>query len=1193
MNQAPFCHLHVHTCYSILDSTIKIKDLINEVKKMGMESVAITDHAVLFGTIEFYKAAKSAGIKPIIGCDMYIAKNGIEERKTPRNNKSLVLLAETQEGYENLVKLVSKAHLEGRYYNPRIDKSILRSYAKGLIGLSGNLFGEVSEACRENNLEEAERLAFEYEEIFGKGNFYLELIDNSIPDEQRMDDKWRDLSKDQLNINNHLITISKKTGIPIVATNDVHYLKQEHAQAHDVMTCLQRNQVVSDQDRSRYRGDQLYLKNSDEMISLFNKYPEAISNTIKISKRCNVEFILSTTDNPKKAEDLHFPVFPLPKPYIKADEYLAFLAKKGIADLYEIKDIESPKTEKEKEIKSRLYYEISILKKTNYINYFLVVADFINYARTHGIPVGPGRGSGAGSLLAYCLKITTVDPLAYSLLFERFMNPDRISPPDFDIDFCPTRRQEVIKYVREKYGEDCVAQIITFGTLGAKSLIRDIGRVFQIPLAYCDRLAKMIPETPGMTLEQALKENPEFKDATESQHDARTIMQYARVLEGLPRHTGMHAAGVVIGEKPLIDIIPLTKEQKENLTVVQFEKGASEAIGLLKMDFLGLKNLTVIYDACELIKRNHGITIDPETLPLDDPKVYELLAKGDTVGVFQLESAGMRDTLRYVAPDCIQDIIAVIALYRPGPMDYIPNFAKRKRGEESVKYDHELLEPILKETYGIMVYQEQIMQTAQILAGFTLAQGDILRSAIGKKKADVIADQREAFISGCKEANGIEQKLAETIFNNIEKFAQYGFNKSHSVVYAIIAYQTGWLKANYKGEFMAALLSSEMTNTDKLKSIISESGKIDLQILPPCVNESIGKFNVTDKNAIRFGMAAIKGVGEGISEDIVNERDTNGEFIGFIDFCTRMNAPNRKVMEGLVRSGAFDFCKVHRSKLFGNIDMALSRASETIKDKITGQQNFFDMTFDKDGTSPDQELKNYQEWSESRMLSDERELLGMYVSGHPLHQYEWIIKECGIHKIEDISNMKHEQPFRLGGMITDFKKLYTKAQAAMAVFKVESLKKDIQAVMFPEAFEKYGDMVYEESLVMIGGVVHIEEGGDAKIQVLELTHLEKAPKIYSKNITIHIQENEALNHKLEAIKSAIKKSPGNTPLSICLECINGKKVTMEAEHIYKINPSQKLIYELQKYLGKDKVLFNSKDVVLLEPIKRKKFKKNR
>ena len=1166
MPAAPFCHLHLHTCYSLLDSTLKIKDALATARDMGMNYLAMTDHAVLYGAVEFYRAAESAGIKPIIGCDVYVARNGIAERKTQRDNMSLVLLAENQTGYNNLVKLVSHAHLRGMYYKPRIDKEMLREYAEGLIGLSGNLRGEVNDACRDEDLERAEKLALEYADILGPNNFFLELMDHGEADEKTA--------------NRNLIALAQKTGLPLVATNDVHYVKQEHAEAHDVLTCLQRGTLVADPNRYRYPGDQFYLKSSAEMEALFAKQPDAIANTIEIAKRCNVEFFF-----PDKAEDLHFPQFPLPDPFVRGIDYLIHLGKQGLKDLYDIDDIDTPKNEREQEINERFYYEVGVIEKTNYINYFLVVADFIQYARNAGIPVGPGRGSGAGSLLAYSLKITTVDPLAYSLIFERFLNPDRVSPPDFDIDFCPTRRQDVIRYVREKYGEDCVAQIITFGTLGAKTLMRDLGRVLEIELPYCDRLAKMIPETPGMTLEKALSESPEFKAATDGEADARRIMKYARLLEGLPRHTGMHAAGVVIGEKPLIDIIPLTREPKENLTLVQFEKDPTEAIGLLKMDFLGLKNLTVIYEACALIKRNHGIDLDPEKLPLDDAKVYELLARGDTVGVFQLESGGMRDTLRQVAPDSIQDVIAILALYRPGPMQFIESFTRRKHGTEDVEYDHPLLESILQETYGIIVYQEQIQQAAQQLAGFTLGQGDILRRAMGKKKAEVMAAQREKFIAGCKETHQIDAKLAGTIFDNIEKFAQYGFNKSHSTAYGLITYQTAWLKAHYPGEFMAALLSGEMTNSDKLANFIAETAEIDIQVLAPSVNESIGRFNAVSEGVIRFGLVAIKGVGEGLVEEIIEERDANGPFNGLMDFCIRMKSPNRKMVESLIRSGAFDFTDMHRARLFEGIDMALSRATEIAEDKRSGQGSIFDLMEDNTlNENSDDELPDCPLWSESDLLAAERELIGFYVSGHPLARHQWTLEHCGLTDLDGLDDLKHGDHTRFGGMITDIRKLYTrKEQKPMASFRIEGLKGSTQAVMFTEPFSEYGHLVEEDQLVMIGAGMLDEEGGERKLQILELHPLFRAPRLYGERLCIHLHEHQAPREQLERIKTVIAEHHGPTPLHFCILCDDGKKIFLDTESVYHIDPTPELIHALERLVGEGQVYYAAQARPLLRP----------
>jgi DNA polymerase-3 subunit alpha len=1178
VSRVPFCHLHFHTCYSLLDSAVKVKDAVKAAKEMGMEHLAMTDHGVLYGAVEFYKACMGSGIKPIIGCEVYVARHGIEERSSQRNNMHLVLLAETQEGYENLVRLVSTAHLEGVYYKPRIDKALLRKYSKGLIGLSACLRGEVNEACMQGDLDKAIELAREYSDILGENNFYLELQDHGIDEEKTT--------------RQNMLKVAEATGLPLVATNDVHYVRKEHSEAHDVLICLQRGDLVADPNRQRYQGDQFYMKSGEEMAALFPDQPEAIANTIEIARRCNVEFFF-----PEKAEDLHFPEFPVPGGVNKKD-YLIQLGKLGLKKLYDIEDLDHPKDAREQEINDRFYYEVGVIEKTNYINYFLVVADFIQYARNDGVPVGPGRGSGAGSLLAYSLEITTVDPLKYSLIFERFLNPERVSPPDFDIDFCPTRRADVIKYVRDKYGEDCVAQIITFGTLGAKTLMRDLGRVLEIGLPYCDRLAKMIPETPGTTLEKALAESPDFKKATNTEPEARRIMKYARVLEGLPRHAGMHAAGVVIGEKPLIEIIPLTREPKEKLIVVQFEKGPTEEIGLLKMDFLGLKNLTTIYEACALIKRNHGIELDPEKLPIEDAKTFELLARGDTVGVFQLESAGMRDTLRQVAPDCIEDIIAILALYRPGPMQFIPSFTKRKHGQEKVEYDHPLLEEILKETNGIIVYQEQIQQAAQKLAGFSLGQGDILRRAMGKKKPEVMAEQRGRFVEGCKAVNNINAKLAGTIFDNIEKFAQYGFNKSHSTAYGFVTYQTAWLKAHYPAEFMSALLSGEMGNSDKLTGFIGEAKEMGIEVMPPCVNESIARFNaVSDGSGIRFGMAAVKGVGEGVVAEIVRERDENGLYTGLMDFCARVPGVSKKVLESLIRCGTFDFTGIHRARLFNGIDTAIGRAAETLKDKVSGQRSMFDMLDPGDDVSAgssDEELPDVKPWSESEMLAAEKELIGFFISGHPLARHEWTLDRFALTRMKNIQELPAGTRTRVGGMVTELRKLFTKKeQKPMATFRIEGLEGSINAIVFPGAYEEHGHLLADDATLMFGGIMMEEDSGDLKFQALEIFPLEQASSLFCDRVSIHLPEMGVNEGVMTTLRDLATEFRGSTPLHLCIEFVDGPKVFINADHGFKVRPCPELEHKIEHTIGEGLVYIAAKSDPLKNPPPERKWAKRK
>ena len=1188
MSQVPFCHLHFHTCYSLLDSAVKIKDAVKTAKELGMDYLAMTDHGVMYGAVEFYKACMGAGIKPIIGCEVYVARHGVEftrdstdpDIRSQKNNMHLVLLAETQEGYENLVRLVSKAHLEGVHYKPRIDKEWLREYSKGLIGLSACLGGEVTQACKNGEVEKAIALAREYSDILGPDNFFLEIQDHGL--------------EDQKTANKNIFKVAEITGLPLVVTNDVHYVRKEHSDAHDTLICLQRGDLKDDPNRHGYEGDQFYMKSGEEMALLFPDHPEAVTNTIEIARRCNVEFFF-----PEKAEDLHFPHFPLPDGFTKDLDYLVHLGKLGLKKHYGIEDLDNPKDEREKEINERFYYEVSVIVKTNYVNYFLVVADFIQWARRQGIPVGPGRGSGAGSLLAYSLEITTIDPLKYSLIFERFLNPDRVSPPDFDIDFCPTKRYQVIQYVRDKYGHDCVAQIITFGTLGAKTLMRDLGRVLEIPLSECDKLAKLIPDSPGTTLEKALAESPEFKQATETDEHARRIMKYARLLEGLPRHTGMHAAGVVIGEKPLIEIIPLTVEPKEKLTVVQFEKGPTEEIGLLKMDFLGLKNLTIIYEACALIKRNHGIDIDPEKLPIDDAKTFELLAHGDTVGVFQLESGGMRDTLRQVNPDCIEDIIAILALYRPGPMQFIPTYTKRKHGQEEIKYDHPILEPILKETNGIIVYQEQIQQAARDLAGFSLGEGDILRRAMGKKKPEVMAQQRGKFVEGCMTANQIPEKQANTIFDNIEKFAQYGFNKSHSTAYGFVTYQTAWLKAHYAPEFMAALLSGEMGNTEKLTGFIGESKEMGIEVMAPCVNESIARFNaVPDGSGIRFGLAAVKGVGEGVVAEIVKERDENGLYEGLMDFCARVPSANKKVLESLIRSGAFDFTEVHRARLFNGIDTAIGRAAETAKDKASGQCSMFDMMGSSDAEasdgSSDDELPEVKPWPESEMLAAEKELIGFFLSGHPLARHEWALNNFALKRMKDIGKLMPGTRTRVGGMVTEMRKLFTKKdQKPMATFRIEGLEGSINAIIFPGPFEQYGPLLIDDATLMFGGLLMEEEGSDPKLQILEIFPLEQAPGLFCDRVGIHLPEMGVNDSVMNTLRDIATEFHGSVSLNLCIEFVEGQKVFINADHAFKVRPCPELEHKIEHAIGEGLVYIAAKSDPLRNPPPERKWNKRK
>lgn len=1183
MNDIPFCHLHFHTQYSLLDSACKVGEAMKMAKEMGQEYLALTDHGNLYGAVDFYKKALSAGIKPIIGCEVYLARNGVENHEGGQaNNMHLVLLAENQVGYKNLCKLVSKAHLEGVYYKPRTDKAHLRQYSEGLIGLSACLKGEVTEACAEGQVDKAVELAKEYSEILGPNNFYLEIQDHGLPEQKEA--------------NKHILEVAKITGLPLVATNDVHYIKQSDQEAHDVLICLQQGSLLTDANRMRYTGDQFYMKSGAEMLQLFPDHPEALSNTVEIAKRCHVEFEF---DLP--AERLHFPAFfPLPEGVSKED-FLMNTGKRGLEKLYGLEDFDHPVDALGERVKAQYEYEVGIIKQTNYVNYFLVVADFIQWAKDNGIPVGPGRGSGAGSILAYALGITAIDPLRYNLIFERFLNPDRVSPPDFDIDFCPSRRQDVIKYVRGKYGEECVAQILTFGTLGAKTLMRDIGRVLNLPLSECDRIAKLIPDMTK-NLQSAQKESPDFANACKFDPIAKQIMKYAPRLEGLPRHTGMHAAGVVIGDIPLIEIIPLTKERKEGMTVVQFEKGPTEEIGLLKMDFLGLKNLTIIQEAIDNVERNHGVKLDPMGLPLDDPKTFDMFCRGDTSGVFQLESPGMRDTLRQMAPDCIEDIIAVLALYRPGPMQFIPTYNKRKHGHEKVIYDHPILEPILKETNGIIVYQEQIQQAARDLAGFSLGEGDILRRAMGKKKKEVMDQQRGYFVDGCKKTNNIDSKLANNIFDNIAKFAEYGFNKSHSTAYGFVTFQTAYLKAHYPEEFMASLLSAEMGTPDKLAHVLAEVKEMGIDIRPPSVNESVARFRPS-KGAIHFGMSGIKGVGGGAVETIVTEREANGPFNGLVDFCCRIDGRevNRRTLESLIQCGAFDFTGIHRARLFNGIETALGRAAEAARERSTGQTSMFGMmSTDAKADEGDDQLPEAEPWHESDMLSTEKDLIGFYVSGHPLSQFEWTLKTFALQQVHELEDVIEEAAgdevksrVRVGGLIDQYRKVFTKKDEPRpyARFCLEGLDGTVNGVIWPDDFPKFESILEDGTPVMIGGKVVRDFRDEVEIQVAEMVLLADAHKVFIEKFGLHLSEAAITDEHLMKIKSIVEANPGPNTLTLCLLMDAGEKLFIKADMHHKIEATPQLVHDLEQILGEKSVYVGAVATPLLQEPQKKRWQK--
>lgn len=1165
----PFVHLHLHTSYSLLDSTIKVKQAVKRAEKLEMPALAITDHSVMHGAITFYNACKSAGIKPIIGCEMNTCKDRHEKSRNAGRMSHLLLLAKDVEGYHNLARLSARAHLEGFYYKPRVDLELLAEYSKGLIATSCCMRGEIPQYLSDDLPDEAERVASQYREIFGAENYYLEVEDHGLSVQKR--------------VNEELIRMSKNLDIPLVATNDVHYLDQKHAEAHDVLLSLQSQAKFRDEKRIRFEGKEYYFKTQEQMWELFGHVPDALHNTLEIMDRCNVQLKLNDE------ADLHFPIYPLPPEFKEDKDFLQDLAIEGIKNLYEGADITNPQSELEKTLEARFEKEFGVIQKTGYVNYFLVVWDFIAWAKKHKIPVGPGRGSGAGSLIAYAMGITAVDPLRFDLIFERFLNPDRVSPPDFDIDFCQTRRPEVIDYVKEFYGQENCAQIITFGTLGAKTVIRDIGRTMEIPLAYCDQLAKLIPEEPGMTLEKAESLNPDFKKAL-NDPQAQVIMKYARILEGLHRNQGTHAAGVVIGEKTLYDIIPLCRD-KDGLPVAQYEMKPLEMTGLLKMDFLGLKTLSVIQEAVENIQTYQGVEFNIEELPLDDPKTFELLNRGDTVAVFQVESQGMRNLLRQFQADCIEDIIALIALYRPGPMDMIPDYIKRKSGQVTVEYPHPLLEPVLKETYGVFIYQEQIQRASNVLAGFTLAQGDILRRAMGKKDANIMADMKQKFVNGGKETNNIpEAKLVE-IFDSIEKFASYGFNKSHSAAYAFISFQTAYLKAHYPAEFMAAVLSLEMGNAEKLTGFIAECKEMGMEVLPPNVQQSVNHFRPEDGN-IRFGMAGIKGVGGAAVDSLVADREKNGGFESFMDFCTRLDSKvvNKRCLESLIKAGAFDWTNISRARLSNGIEFALQRAISLRRDREQGQGSLFDLMEGEQnqGEMNDDELPDIEAWPASEMLAYEKDLLGFYISGHPLEEFEWEIKTFSTHNFSELNKIAEKEDFRIGGLITEWRKFFTKAGSEMATFRLEGLDGHIPVVLFKETVQQFAEKLRDELPVMVAGEFSLRDDAPQMI-ANEVVVLEEVPGWYAEKASIHLSEAQVEEGKLRELREKLLNFKGGVPLHFCVSFPGGERVFLDSAGDFKVHPSHRFKTSVEHLFGEDTVFVKSNPKACKLPPRKRSF----
>ncbi len=1137
-----FIHLHLHTQYSLLDGACRIPDILSLAREYKMDSLAITDHGCMFGAVEFYQEAQKAGIKPIIGSEVYVAPASRLEKSGGLSEDGsayhLILLARDETGYQNLMKLISSAYLEGFYYKPRIDKEILSTYSKGLLGLSACLKGEIPVLLRQRRYHDALKVTDEYRQILGKENFYLELQENTIPEQSL--------------VNEGLLKISKEFSLPIVATNDVHYVNRSAAKSHEALLCIQTQTTLNDPNRMRMSAEEFYFKSPAEMKALFKDIPSAISNTVEIAARCNVELEFGKHRLPRYE----------PPVGISKEDYLRQLCEEGLKKRFQ---------EVTPEIIARLDYEFNLIKTMGFVSYFLIVWDFIHYAKTHGVPVGPGRGSAAGSLISYLIGITDVNPLRYGLLFERFLNPERISMPDIDIDFCYERRQEVIDYVTNKYGRQNVAQIITFGTMQARAVVRDVGRVMGMPYADVDRIAKLIPPELDMTLKRALEQEKELGSLYQNDPQVRQLIDTGFVLEGLNRHASVHAAGVVIADKPLHEYSPLYKTNDDQITT-GYSMGSLEKIGLLKVDFLGLRTLTVIDQTLKHIQKTQGKTLDIETIPLDDAPTYKLLVSGQTVGVFQVESAGMRDLLRKLEPERFEDIIALLALYRPGPLNsgMVDDFIRRKHGQVPIQFEHPKLETVLKETYGVMVYQEQVMQITSILAGFSLAQADLLRKAMGKKIPEIMEKQRNIFISGCVK-NGLRQTVATKIFDQIEKFAEYGFNKSHSAAYAVISYRTAYLKANYPVEFMTALLTSERGNTDKVVEYVAEAGRMGIDILPPDINQSDELFSVVDPRRIRFGLLAVKNVGEQAAEYIVRQRMIK-PCSSLQDFCRRVDLrqANKKVLESLIKCGAMDGFALPRARMFAGLEAVMEQSQKEQKDRVSGQMSFFDMGSSAQAgfTGMAQTLPDVHEWPEPQVLAFEKEMLGFYVSGHPLARYALHLKRFASTTTSKLPTHAHGEEIKIVGLIVKIKHTLTRAkQEKMAILKIEDLEGSVEAIAFPSAFAKISRYINLSSVVLLSGTLNLEEESP-KIFINDMLPMDE---IYKTIKSIGINLSGLRENLFESLKALLAGNRGKVPVYLHLDTPAKSRVQMVVGDGFYIHPSEQLVLDVEALLGAERL----------------------
>ncbi|MGA4644597.1 DNA polymerase III subunit alpha [Limisphaera sp. 4302-co] len=1187
MEHADFVHLHVHTEYSLLDGACRLDRLVERAHALKFPALAITDHGVMYGVIDFYQKARAKGIKPILGCEMYVAPGSRFDKKTTSGGRDvyhhLTLLARDETGYHNLIRLSTAAHLEGYYYKPRIDKELLERHREGLVVLSGCLAAEIPDLIVKGQLDRARDALDWYRQVFGPEHFHLELQDHGLPE--------------QAVVNRQLLAWAREFGLSVVATNDVHYLEKHHWRAHDCLICIGTQTTLDDPRRLRYAPEQFHLRAAEEMKARFAEVPEAIRNTLEVAEKCNVEIEFGR---------LHYPVFHPPPPYTQ-EQYLRVWIAEGLRRRYTlharvednsfvVEGVERPELlpglppappghawapdapevrRAIEEVLARLESELQVIRRTGFVSYFLIVGDFVKHSREQGIACA-ARGSAAGSLVTYLLGISNVDPLRYGLLFERFLNPERVNPPDIDIDFADDRRAEVIEYVRQKYGRDCVAQIITFGTLGAKSVVRDVGRVMGLSYGECDRLARMIPNDPKITLARALELSPELRQAYETEEVTRELIDTAQILEDIARNASVHAAGVVIGPEPLVNLVPL-KADENGALVTQYAMGPVGDLGLLKMDFLGLKTLTVIRNTCELVRQTRGIEINVDQLPLDDPKTYELLNKARTLGVFQLESAGMRELCRRFQLSSIEHITALIALYRPGPMDLIPEFLRRRHGEVQIEYEHPLLEPIARETYGILIYQEQVMQAAQVLAGYSLGAADLLRRAMGKKKPEEMAKQRDTFVRGCMEKNNIPAAKAHQIFDLLEKFAGYGFNKSHAAAYAVTAYQTAYLKANYTVEFLCAMMTNDMADTEKLAEYIAEARSFGISVLPPHVNESDVHFTPVrlgdetgPPRAIRFGLAAIKGVGTAAVQSLLQARRQGGPFRSLYDLCERVDtrAVNRRILEALIKAGACDGLGPNRATLTAQIESALTRASHLQADRQRGQRSLFSL-LGKEANVPAEASLQLPEWPVHELLSYEKELLGLYLTGHPLAPYSRLLEEYALADAAGLARLPPRTLTRVGGLVVSVQEgLSRKSNRPYLTAVLEDLTGTVQLLCFEEAAERCRPVLQPNAAVMVLGETGTEEGS-AKLFVWDAFPLEEAPARFTKAVHFRIYPGAAKPETLDAIRQIVEAHPGRCPLYLCFVRPNDATVVLETHERFFVRPSLQLQEAVEKLLGEN------------------------